>query len=94
MFEIQLEQKEEENPVSVKGAVDAVRDLYDVVRHDVLSINMRSVWFSYSFYWRQSHSFCSSSFQIWLTMALFSGKIMRHGICWQKQGLKDTYFQI
>ncbi|RVW48586.1 Callose synthase 9 [Vitis vinifera] len=33
--------KEEEKPDSVSGAVKAVQDLYDVVRHDVLSINMR-----------------------------------------------------
>ncbi|KAH9740877.1 callose synthase 9 [Citrus sinensis] len=33
--------KEAETPVLQKGAVQAVQDLYDVVRHDVLSINMR-----------------------------------------------------
>lgn len=33
--------KEEEKPDSVSGAVKAVQDLYDVVRHDVLSYNMR-----------------------------------------------------
>jgi callose synthase len=33
-----------ETPESEKGAVKAVQDLYDVVRHDVLSINMRSVY--------------------------------------------------
>lgn len=34
-------QKEVETPDSGKGAVNAVQDLYDVVQHDVLSINMR-----------------------------------------------------
>jgi callose synthase len=33
--------KEVETPLLEKGAVEAVQDLYDVVRHDVLSINMR-----------------------------------------------------
>lgn len=40
-FEILCIQKEAETPVLQKGAVQAVQDLYDVVRHDVLSINMR-----------------------------------------------------
>lgn len=34
--------KEPETPELEKGAVKAVQDLYDVVRHDVLSINMRA----------------------------------------------------
>ncbi|KAE8037014.1 hypothetical protein FH972_009641 [Carpinus fangiana] len=33
--------REVETPENEKGAVNAVLDLYDVVRHDVLSINMR-----------------------------------------------------
>ncbi|KAJ4834525.1 Callose synthase 9 [Turnera subulata] len=33
--------KETEKPELQKGAIKAVQDLYDVVRHDVLSINMR-----------------------------------------------------
>ncbi|KAJ4724122.1 Callose synthase-like protein [Melia azedarach] len=33
--------RESETPELQKGAVKAVQDLYDVVRHDVLSINMR-----------------------------------------------------
>uniref|UniRef100_A0A2N9INZ6 1,3-beta-glucan synthase n=1 Tax=Fagus sylvatica TaxID=28930 RepID=A0A2N9INZ6_FAGSY len=33
--------KEVETPLLEKGAVEAVQDLYDVVRHDVLSINKR-----------------------------------------------------
>lgn len=33
--------KEAETPELVNGAIKAVQDLYDVVRHDVLSINMR-----------------------------------------------------
>lgn len=36
-------QKEVETPELKKGAVKAVQDLYDVIRHDVLSVNMRSV---------------------------------------------------
>ncbi|OWM73432.1 hypothetical protein CDL15_Pgr026531 [Punica granatum] len=36
-----LSLKEAETPDSDNGAVKAVQDLYDVVRHDVLSINMR-----------------------------------------------------
>lgn len=38
-----LVQKEVETPELEKGAIKAVQDLYDVVRHDVLSINMRFV---------------------------------------------------
>lgn len=34
-------QKEEESPELAKGAVKAVQDLYDVVRHDIISLNMR-----------------------------------------------------
>lgn len=34
-------QKEEESPELAKGAVEAVQDLYDVVRHDIISFNMR-----------------------------------------------------
>ncbi|OVA03159.1 Glycosyl transferase [Macleaya cordata] len=33
--------KETESPELTKGAVKAVQDLYDVVRHDILSVNMR-----------------------------------------------------
>lgn len=36
-----LAQKEVEEPDLVNGAVKAVQDLYDVVQHDVLSVNMR-----------------------------------------------------
>lgn len=36
-------QKEGETSDLEKGAVKAVQDLYDIVRHDVLSINMRLV---------------------------------------------------
>lgn len=36
-------QKEAETSDSDKGAVKAVQDLYDVVRHDVLSVDMRSL---------------------------------------------------
>lgn len=35
-----------ETPEYEKGAVKAVQDLYDVVRHDVLSTNIRSVYAS------------------------------------------------
>lgn len=34
-------QKEEESPEMAKGAVKAVQDLYDVVRHDIIYLNMR-----------------------------------------------------
>lgn len=40
-FEMLCMQRESETPELQKGAVKAVQDLYDVVRHDVLSINMR-----------------------------------------------------
>eukprot|EP00268_Persea_americana_P015686 TRINITY_DN1734_c0_g1_i2.p1 TRINITY_DN1734_c0_g1~~TRINITY_DN1734_c0_g1_i2.p1 ORF type:complete len:1912 (-),score=285.97 TRINITY_DN1734_c0_g1_i2:1152-6887(-) len=33
--------KEEESPELANGAVEAVQDLYDVVRHDIISLNMR-----------------------------------------------------
>lgn len=36
-------QKGVETPELEKGAVKAIQDLYDVVQHDVLAINMRSV---------------------------------------------------
>lgn len=38
---IDILQKETETPELERGAVRAVQDLYDVMRHDVLSINMR-----------------------------------------------------
>lgn len=34
-------QKEAETPDLKKGAIKAVLDLYDVVRHDVLAVDMR-----------------------------------------------------
>lgn len=34
--------KEAKAPELEKDAVQAVQDLYDVVRHDILSVNMRS----------------------------------------------------
>ncbi|XP_010257473.1 PREDICTED: callose synthase 9 [Nelumbo nucifera] len=39
--------KKEESPEMTKGAVKALQDLYDVIRHDVISVNMgenRSTW--------------------------------------------------
>ncbi|XP_021899823.1 callose synthase 9-like [Carica papaya] len=41
VLQILIAQKEKEKPELEKGAIKAVQDLYDVVRHDVLSINMR-----------------------------------------------------
>lgn len=43
VLQILIAQKEKEKPELEKGAIKAVQDLYDVVRHDVLSINMRYV---------------------------------------------------
>lgn len=35
-------QKEEHTPELEQGAVRAIQDLYDVIHHDVLSLDMRS----------------------------------------------------
>lgn len=42
-FEFLYVQKEVGTSDLEKGAVKAVQDLYDVVKHDVLSVNMRFV---------------------------------------------------
>jgi len=56
IFEMLIAQREVEEPDLVNGAIKAVQDLYDVVQHDVLSVNMRyfkliafiAFWFSHS----------------------------------------------
>lgn len=88
-FEILCIQKEAETPVLQKGAVQAVQDLYDVVRHDVLSINMRfdkPQSFFPLFLVLYSWEIC--------TFVMYSpGKTMRRGICYQKRGQKVVCFR-
>lgn len=67
-------QKNEQTPELETGAVKAILDLYDVMRHDVLSINMRFVQMVDMFFCFPSRTFISNPIQS-------AEIIMRHGIC-------------
>lgn len=77
-------QKEGESSDMEKGAVKAVQDLYDVIRHDFLSIDMR---YMSSLYVLIIHEKMSLN-PYYTALLYFPVKTMKHGICCQKQGQK------
>ena len=81
-------QKKEESPELVNGAVKAVQDLYDIVRHDVLSYNMRSVilFLMCQYLQKEVVRHCFNRWQL-------LGNTMKHGISYQKQGQKAGCLQ-
>lgn len=82
-------QKEPETPELVAGAVKAIRDLYDVMRYDIMSINMRSVITTHMD-WNVKYNIIS----IMLFILYFPiERTMRPGICFQKREMKAVYFQ-
>ena len=82
-------QKGAETPEMEKGAVKAVQDLYDVVRHDVLSIDMRYVkfdgvglcvrliYFSFSWIYNLVNVYIRDNYETWniLSKARTEGRL-------------------
>ncbi|PON48805.1 Glycosyl transferase [Parasponia andersonii] len=69
--------KEVETPDLEKGAVKAVQDLYDVVRHDILSVNMREnyeMWSLLTKAWKEGSLFTKIK---WPKDAEFRSKVKR-----------------
>lgn len=91
---ILLVQKEAEKPDLHNGAVKAIQDLYDVVHHDVLSVNMRFVRWGSLFLALVYYGIPLLPFYNIPCMYIFSENTMRLGVSCQKQGLKVVFFQI